>query len=145
MSTAANPSESDLGTQLRAAVGRAYRRFRSERVEGSLGDTALAVLVRLHKHGPQSLTELSDFGRVTPASMSQTVNRLTSGGYAIRVADASDRRKVRFCPTPEGAVLAAGEISRRNAWLDAKLNLLSAEDRAVIARASELMCEFADS
>src|SRR5580658_2960317 len=53
----------DLGGQVRSAVGRLYRRFRSERPEGSLGDTALAVLTRLHKHGPQTLTELSEHDR----------------------------------------------------------------------------------
>ena len=77
----------DLGGQLRSAVGRLYRRFRSERPEGGLGDAALDVLTRLHKRGPQTLTELSEHDRVSPASMSQTVNRLTSAGYAVRTGD----------------------------------------------------------
>src|ERR1700728_4172010 len=82
----------DLGGQLRSAVGRLYRRFRSERPEGGLGDAALAVLTRLHKHGPQTLTELSEHDRVSPASMSQTVNRLTSAGYGVRARDPGDGR-----------------------------------------------------
>src|ERR1700728_2454451 len=82
----------DLGGQVRSAVGRLYRRFRSERPEGSLGDAALAVLTRLHKHGPQTLTELSEHDRVSPASMSQTVNRLTSAGYGVRARDPGDGR-----------------------------------------------------
>src|ERR1700728_4225798 len=82
----------DLGGQVRAAIGRLYRRFRSERPEGSLGDGALEVLTRLHKHGPQTLTELSEHDRVSPASMSQTVNRLTSAGYAVRARDPGDGR-----------------------------------------------------
>src|ERR1700749_4961538 len=61
----------DLGGQVRSTVGRLYRRFRSERPEGSLGDAALEVLTRLHKAGPQTLTELSELARVSPASMSQ--------------------------------------------------------------------------
>src|SRR5438128_4284363 len=93
--------EAGLGGQLRSTVGRLYRRFRSERPEGSLGDTALEVLTRLHKNGPQTLTELSEYDHVAPASMSQTVNRLTSAGYAIRTPDPNDRRKVLFSTTPE--------------------------------------------
>src|SRR5437588_12669789 len=89
----AEADETDLGGQVRSAVGRLYRRFRSERPEGGLGDAALEVLSRLHKHGPQTLTELSDHDRVSPASMSQTVNRLTSAGYAVRTSDPHDRRK----------------------------------------------------
>src|SRR5215469_4585377 len=109
--------DEDLGGQLRSAVGRLYRRFRSERPEGSLGDAALAVLTRLHKHGPQTLTELSEHDRVSPASMSQTVNRLTAAGYAVRTRDPDDGRKVLFSTTAEGDELASAARAQRNAWL----------------------------
>ena len=135
----------DLGSQVRSAVGRLYRRFRSERPEGDLGDAALAVLTRLYKHGPQTLTELSEHDRVSPPSMSQTVNRLTSAGYAVRTRDPDDRRKVLFSTTAEGDELASATRARRNAWLDQRLQALSAEDRAVIARATELLSSIADS
>ena len=135
----------DLGGQVRSAIGRLYRRFRSERPEGSLGDTALEVLTRLHKHGPQTLTELSEHDRVSPASMSQTVNRLTSAGYAVRARDPGDGRKVLFSTTAEGDELASAARAQRNAWLDQRLQALSAEDRAVIARATALLAGIADS
>jgi DNA-binding MarR family transcriptional regulator len=137
--------EADLGAQLRSAVARLYRRFRSERPEGSLGDAALAVLTRLQKHGPQTLTELSEHDRVSPASMSQIVNRLTSAGYAVRTPDSGDGRKVLFSATGEGDELASAARAQRNAWLDARLRALSAEDRAVIARATALLGSIADS
>jgi DNA-binding MarR family transcriptional regulator len=142
---AAGAEDADLGGQVRSAIGRLYRRFRSERPEGGLGDTALAVLTRLHKHGPQTLTELSEHDRVSPASMSQTVNRLTSAGYAARTRDPDDRRKVLFSATSEGDELASAARAQRNAWLDQRLQALSAEDRAVIARATALLSSIADS
>ena len=141
----AEAEEADLGGQLRSAIGRLYRRFRSERPEGSLGDAALEVLTRLHKHGPQTLTELSEHDRVSPASMSQTVNRLTSAGYAVRTRDPGDRRKVLFTATAEGDELAGAARAQRNAWLDERLRVLSTEDRAVIARATALLSSIADS
>jgi DNA-binding MarR family transcriptional regulator len=141
----AEAGEADLGGQLRSAVGRLYRRFRSERPEGGLGDAALAVLTHLHKHGPQTLTELSEHDRVTPASMSQTVNRLTSAGFAIRTRDPGDGRKVLFSATAEGDELASAARAQRNAWLGEQLRALSAEDRAVIARAAALLSSIADS
>ncbi|MFC0435100.1 MarR family winged helix-turn-helix transcriptional regulator [Kutzneria buriramensis] len=137
--------EADLGGLVRSAVGRLYRRFRSERPEGSLGDAALAVLTRLHKHGPQTLTELSEHDRVSPASMSQIVNRLTSAGYAVRTRDPEDGRKVLFSTTAEGDELAGAARAQRNAWLDDRLRALSAEDRAAIARATALFSSIADS
>jgi len=141
----AEVAAADLGGQVRSAVGRLYRRFRSERPEGGLGDAALAVLTRLHKHGPQTLTELSEHDRVSPASMSQTVNRLTSAGYAVRTRDPDDRRKVLFSATTEGDELASATRAQRNAWLDQRLQALSTEDRAVIARATALLSSIADS
>ena len=134
-----------LGGQVRSTVARLYRRFRSERPEGSLGDTALEVLTRLHKHGPQNLTQLSEHDHVAPASMSQSVNRLTSAGYAIRTPDPNDRRKVLFRTTPEGAKLALAARSQRNAWLDGQLRALSPEDQNAIARACALLSGIAAS
>ncbi|HEY1698940.1 MAG TPA: MarR family transcriptional regulator [Trebonia sp.] len=134
-----------LGDQVRSAVGRLYRRFRSERSEGTLGDAALAVLTYLYKHGSQTLTELSEHDRVSPASMSQIVNRLTSAGYAVRSRDPDDRRKVLFSTTAEGDEIASAARAQRNAWLDERLRALSAEDRAVIARAMALLQGIADS
>ncbi len=139
------PDEADLGAQVRSAVGRLYRRFRNERLEGSLGDAALAVLTHLHKHGPQTLTELSEYDRVSPASMSQTVNRLTSAGYAVRSRDPKDRRKVLFSATADGDEIVRAAKAQRNAWLDERLDALGAEDRAIIARAAALFAEIADS
>ncbi|MFC5908646.1 MarR family winged helix-turn-helix transcriptional regulator [Streptacidiphilus monticola] len=137
--------EDELGGLLRAAVGRLYRRFRSERPDGELGDAALAVLTRLHKHGPQTLTALSGIDRVSPASMSQTVNRLTSAGYAVRTRDAEDRRKVLLSATDSGHAVARAARAKRNAWLDERLRALSPEDRAILARAAELLEAIADS
>jgi len=77
--------------------------------------------------------------------MSQTVNRLTSAGYAVRAGDPDDRRKVLFSATAEGDELASATQAQRNAWLDQRLRALSAEDRAVIARATELLSAIADS
>lgn len=131
--------EAGLGAQVRSTVGRLYRRFRSERPEGGLGDTALDVLIRLYKHGPQTLTELSEHDHVAPASMSQSVNRLTSAGYAVRGPDPSDRRKVLFSITAEGAELARATRAQRHAWLDAQLRALSPEDQDAIARACVLL------
>jgi DNA-binding MarR family transcriptional regulator len=136
-------AEAKLGAQVRSTVGRLYRRFRSERPEGSLGDAALDVLTHLQKTGPQTLTQLSERGGVSPASMSQSVNRLTSAGYAVRTPDPDDRRKVLLRTTAEGDELALATRSQRNAWLDDRLRTLSAEDQETIARACALLDDIA--
>ena len=134
-----------LAGQLRSTVGRLYRRFRSERSEGSLGETALEVLTFLDKRGPHTLTELSEAAQVAPASMSQTVNRLTSAGYAVRTPDAQDRRKVLIGVTATGAELSLTTRRQRNAWLQAQVQSLTDEDRDVIIRACEILGDIADA
>lgn len=135
----------ELGDTVRSTVGRLLYRFRSERPAGSLGDTALDVLTRLQKHGPASLTELSDQYGVAPASMSQTVNRLTTAGFAERNPDPADGRKVLFSATSEGSELARAARSQRNAWLNSRLSALSPSERAVIEKAIVLLNEIASS
>ena len=147
--TTTNPhivtEEDDLSGHLRTTIGRLYRRFRNERPDGSLGDAALEVLIFLEKNGPHTLTELSDAAHVAPASMSQSVNRLTSGGYAVRTPDAADRRKVLFSSTPAGAELSRATRTLRNAWFESKVRSLAPQDQEVLARASVLLGDIADS
>ena len=50
-----------------------------------------------------------------------------------------------FSATAEGDELASAARAQRNAWLDRRLQALSAEDRAVIARATTLLGAIADS
>lgn len=135
----------ELGAELRAAVARIYRRFRSERAEGELGDAAISVLTRLHKNGPLTLTELSEHDRVTPGSMSQTIKRLATGGYVLRKKDSSDGRRVLIEATPEGMRIAAAARAHREGWLNARLAELTDEDRAILATAAILMRRVADS
>lgn len=138
-------SSTDLSAELRTAVGRVHRRFRSERLDGELGDAALSVLLQLRRFGPRGLTELSEHARVTPGSMSQTVNRLTEGGLAVRTPDPDDGRRVLFTPTPEGARLAAETNAPSVAWLDSQLDRLTAHERSVLLEASAIMQRIADS
>lgn len=136
---------SALSAEVRTAVSRLYTRFRSERIDGELGAAAQAVLDRLRKQGPQSLKALSDDARVTPGSMSQTVNRLTEGGYAIRVSDPTDGRRVLFELTPEGMRYAKATLAPSISWLDAQIERLSAEERNTLSRAASLLLRIAGS
>jgi DNA-binding MarR family transcriptional regulator len=135
----------DLSAALRTAVGRVYRRFRSEREGGDLGDAAVAVLAHLVKEGPKTLTALSEYERVTPATMSQTVNRLGADGYVERNRDPDDGRRVLFTATATGTALVLELRARSTAWLDASLAQLTAEERALLSQAAPLLRRLADS
>ncbi len=59
--------------------------------------------------------------------------------------DPDDRRKVLVRTTAEGDALAGATRAQRTSWLDRRLQALSAEDRAMIARATALLSSIADS
>jgi|BarGraNGADG00312_1021997.scaffolds.fasta_scaffold80997_1 DNA-binding MarR family transcriptional regulator len=145
MDAASSDDSNTLSDDVRTAVGRVYRRFRSERTPGELGDAALAVLHHLRKHGPQSLKALSDHARVTPGSMSQTVNRLTDDGYAVRISDPTDGRKVLFEPTADGIRVSTAAFARSMSWLDSQIEQLTQPERAVLSQAASLLRRIADS
>ena len=133
-----------LSGALRQGIGRVRRRLIALRAQGELGDAAVSVLSRIRKLGPMSLTALSEDARVTPASMSQAVNRLAAGDYLTREPDPSDGRRVLFTLTEAGRRAEAVSTARGVAWLEAHLAAATPEDRAVLARAAELLNGIAD-
>jgi len=60
------------------------------------------------------------------------------------VHDVAPEAQLAFA-TAEGDELASAARAQRNAWLDQRLQALSAEDRVVIARATVLLSRIADS
>jgi DNA-binding MarR family transcriptional regulator len=128
-----------LDVELRQAVGRVYRRFRALRAPGELGDGALEVLKRLRREGPLSLGRLADEARVTPASMSQTVNRLAAGGFITRAADPDDGRRVLFHLTEDGRRIENATLARGRAWFADAVAACTSEERAVLAEAAVLL------
>lgn len=135
---------SELGQKLRPAIGRVYRRFRSMRPAGELGDVAMSVLSHLDREGPQTLSALSERDRVTPGSMSQTVNRLTAAGYAERSPDPSDGRRVLFTATAAGRALAEQSRVPMEQWLDSRLASLTDHERSVLDEAADVLFKLAD-
>ncbi len=129
----------EQSTELRLATFRLSRRLRAEKSDEALSDGQVAVLGVLFRHGTQTLTQLADRERVSAPSMNRTVNCLEETGYLQRVADDVDRRKANITLTEAGRELVKATTSKRDAWLTVRLRELSKEDRAVLARAAELM------
>jgi DNA-binding MarR family transcriptional regulator len=142
----ATPREiAELGAELRNAIGRTYRRFRAERGPGELADGALAVLTYISKRGPQTLTALSENAGVRPSSMSQVVNRLSSGGFVVREDDPADRRRVLFRLTDEGERIAGETIAIREEWFAGELARLDDDERAALRQAARILARIAGS
>lgn len=131
--------------ELRTALARLVRRLRAERADDQLGDTHNAVLTRLTRDGPFTLTELAEYSRVTPPSMNQTINALAAAGYVARQPDDSDGRKVLIHATPAGIALSQETSRLRHEWLSEQLDGLSDSDRRSLVRATRILRRIADA
>ena len=120
------------------ALTRLARRMRQESA-GGVSPTLNAALATLDRLGPMTLGELAAAEQVQPPTMTRAVDRLVAEGLVQRLADARDRRVIRVRLTPAGKRLVAATRRRKDEYLTAQLQALSASERALLARAVLLL------
>jgi len=138
-------SMAELSHEFRLANGRLARRLRQEKAENELGSGQFSALGVLHVHGPMTLTELSDFERVTPPSMTRTVKCLVEAGLVVRTDSLLDGRKIVLSATEAATAMMTETRKRRDAWLVQRVAQLSAEQHRILSDATAIMKELADS
>jgi DNA-binding MarR family transcriptional regulator len=128
-----------LAHDLRLAVMRFSRRLRNQRVDTSVTLTHLAALSTLKRNGPMSPGELAAQERVQPPSMTRVVVALEGMGLVTRTPHPTDGRQVIIGVTPAAEELLTEEARAREAWLSGRLQQLSANERAVLREAAQIM------
>ncbi|GAA3026983.1 DNA-binding transcriptional regulator, MarR family [Actinokineospora globicatena] len=131
--------EYTLTSRLRLAVVRLNRRLRAQRTNATVTLTQISALSCLHKCGPLSPGELAAKEGVQPPSMTRVITALEELGYATRSPHPSDGRQAIVALTDEGRAFLEADISAREAWLDKRLAELTAEERATLTRAAEII------
>lgn len=145
MATKAEPKADPalVASELRAVLGGLVRRLRAEhRFPLSHG----AVLGRLDREGPLSVSDLAQAERVRPQSMAQTVGDLEAEGLVVRRPDPNDRRRAPLELTERGRVVLEADRRRREGWLASSIaERLSPEEQVVLRDAVELLRRLAES
>jgi DNA-binding MarR family transcriptional regulator len=140
------PTQTDpafIASELRVVLGQLMRRLRAEH---SFSISQGAVLGRLDREGPRSVSELAVAERIRPQSMAQTVGELESDGLVTRRPDPDDRRRALVELTDAGREVLRADRERRVGWLAGAIaDEVSDEEREVLARAVELLHRLADS
>ena len=137
------PTSQQLAHELRETLGRVVRRLRAE-PGPSVG--RLAVLGRLDRDGPSSISDLAARERMRPQSMAQTVHDLETAGLVSRRPDPADGRRAFVELTPAGLDLLGTTRARRETWLSDVLEReLDADERALVHRALVLLSRIADA
>ena len=137
------PPTTLLAHELRDTIGRLVRRLRAE-PGPSVG--RLAVLGRLDRNGPASISDLAAGERMRPQSMAQTVHDLETGGLVSRRPDPADGRRVFIELTAKGLEVLQTTRARRETWLTEVLKReLTADERGVLRDAIVLLSRIADA
>jgi DNA-binding MarR family transcriptional regulator len=137
------PPTTLLAHQLRETLGRVIRRLRAE-PGPSVG--RMAVLGRLDRGGPASISDLATAEKMRPQSMAQTVHDLEAAGLVSRRADPNDGRRAFVELTTSGLELLQTTRARRETWLTEALERqLDADERALLHEAIVLLERIADA
>ena len=123
-----------MAARLRVSATRLARTLRRQADIG-LSPSQITALSTIERHGPMTLGALAEHERVAPPSITKAVAKLEAGGYVRRVADDTDRRVTRVELTAKGEALLDESRKRKDAWLAARLQQLSTDDRERLAAA----------
>jgi DNA-binding MarR family transcriptional regulator len=129
-----------LAESLRLAVTRLARRLRREAGAG-LSPSMLAALSTVERRGPLTLGELAAAEGIAPPSVTAAVARLEEAGLVERATLEEDRRVSVVSVTAAGTGLLRESRRAKEAYLARRLAAMRPEDRAVLARAAELLEE----
>lgn len=130
----------EIASELRVSLYRLVRRLRTEHPSGAKSFAQMAVLMRLDRHGPATLSELAAAEGITPQSMARTVGELVDAELVVREADPSDGRQVLLSLTGTAQQMVRAFQSRRDGWLAVTmLARLSPEERDLLRVAARLL------
>jgi DNA-binding MarR family transcriptional regulator len=143
MPTKAKVDPAHVASDLRVVLGQLMRRLRAEH---RFPLTHGAVLGRLDRDGPQSVSELAMAERVRPQSMAQTVSDLEADGLVSRRPDPDDRRRALVELTDQGRAALEADRAQREGWLARAIGEeLTAPDVDQLESAVELLRRLAES
>ena len=145
LSTSRPPGRPRLAADLRVSVMKLARRLRQQRSDDDISTGQYSVLGALVNHGPKTPRELAEHEKVQPPSMTRTLNCLVDAGLVMRTDHPDDGRQVLMSVTERGAAVVRETRKQRTAWLAKRIAELSPEDRATLARASEIALRIAES
>jgi DNA-binding MarR family transcriptional regulator len=132
-----------LAHDMRETLGRLVRRLRAEPGPPLAQH---AVLGRLDRDGPASISDLAAESRMRPQSMAQTVKDLEEAGLVTRRPDPDDGRRAFVELTPMGLQMLAETRAQREDWLMRTLEReLDRGEREQVREALALLARVADA
>lgn len=129
----------DVADRIHSAAIHVLRRLRVHDTASGLSASRLSALSVVVFAGPIRMGDLAAAEQVRPPTMTRTVADLERGGLVRRVPDPDDGRAFRVEATADGRRILGEGRDRRVRALAARVAELPASDRALLARAAELL------
>jgi DNA-binding MarR family transcriptional regulator len=101
------------------------------------------ILMQLHYRGNCGVSDIGERFDITNAAASQLVEKLVQSRLIQREEDPSDRRARLLNLTDKGRQLIQQGIEERYRWVNQLAEKLTAEERAKVAEALEIMTQAA--
>jgi len=142
MSRSASPLSNPavaLADRLHSAAIHLLRRVRRVDAESGLSAARLSALSVVVFGGPLRISALAAAEQVRTPTITNIVAALERDGLVTRESDASDARAALLRATSKGARLMAEGRARRVSLLEDELKQLSADERAVLSRAADIL------
>ncbi|MGK2867708.1 MAG: MarR family transcriptional regulator [Mycobacterium sp.] len=133
-----------LPSDLSLAVVRLARQLRFRRPDSPVSLTQLSALATVSKEGPMTPSALAARERVRPPSMTRVIASLVDLGFVDRTAHPDDRRQVLVSVSATGTELIDAERRASREWLQQRLAELTADERATLLAAADLMLAIVD-
>lgn len=133
-----------LPSDLSLAVVRLARQLRFRRPDSPVSLTQLSALATVFKEGPLTPGALAARERVRPPSMTRVIASLVDLGFVDRSAHPDDGRQVLVSVSKAGVDLIDAERRASREWLSQRLAALSADERATLLAAADLMLAIVD-
>lgn len=114
------PGDADIhatAAELRVLLGQLRRRLRDEAKPGDFSASQVAVLGRLERDGPATVTALAQAESMRPQSMGALIAALQSDGYVQGQPHPTDGRQVLYRVTPKCRAWIRTQRAAREDWL----------------------------
>ena len=129
-----------LAGDIRAIVARFKRRLREQGTVGDFTPSQVAVLLRLERDGPATVSSLARAEGMRPQSMGTTVAPLEAAGLVAGASDPNDGRQTLLSLTDACRTYLRENRAARQDWLCRTIQAkLTADEQRHLASAMRLL------
>ena len=136
---------SKLAIELRTTFGQLKRKIRDQGGLGDFSSSQIAVILRLEKDGPATVSSLARAEGMRPQSMSAVIAPLEEMGFVVGTADRNDGRKTLMSLTKTCKKWVEEGRAARQDWLARAIQQkLSPQEQKTVSSAIHLLARLAE-